>query len=269
MFDNPWVPALSALFVWWFSTGAILIAVRYADRHGARACTVATLAALPLFGTGLYGFYATFHDTSVSGAYLAFLSAIAVWGWVELAFLTGIITGPNVYACPEKLPEWQRFIRAWGTIAYHEMLLVATMILILLVGWGAENAFGIWTFLVLFFARVSAKLNLFFGVLKINVEFLPTPLAHLPSHFRSSRLNWFYPFAVTALTFATAFWLERMWAVDTLAEVTGYALLSAITALALLEHALMVLSLPDEKLWRWMLPAPKPAHPNTVALKKK
>ncbi|MCD1627322.1 DUF3623 domain-containing protein [Seohaeicola saemankumensis] len=268
MFDNPWIAGLSALFVWWFSTGVILMAVRYADRHGARACTISTWAALPLFGLGLYGLYATFSDTSVTGAYLAFLSAIAVWGWIELAFLTGIITGPNARPCPEKLPEWERFIRAWGTIAYHEMLLVATMILILLVGWGAENAFGLWTFVVLFFARVSAKLNLFFGVPKINVEFLPSALAHLPSHFRLSRLNWVFPFSVTALTFAAACWLERLWAGETAGAITGFTLLTAITALALLEHWLMVLPLPDEKLWRWMLPAPKPAHPNTLPLEK-
>ena len=39
--------------------------------------------------------------------------------------------------------------------------------------------------------------------------------------------------------------------------LVGHALLAAITALALLEHWLMVLPLPDAKLWRWMLPAPK------------
>jgi putative photosynthetic complex assembly protein 2 len=33
----------------------------------------------------------------------------------------------------------------------------------------------------------------------------------------------------------------------------------ALTALALLEHWLMVLPLPDERLWRWMLPGPSNA----------
>jgi hypothetical protein len=46
--------------------------------------------------------------------------------------------------------------------------------------------------------------------------------------------------------------------------VVGFALLAAITALALLEHWLMVLPLPDEKLWRWMLPAPKPETTRTT-----
>ena len=45
-------------------------------------------------------------------------------------------------------------------------------------------------------------------------------------------------------------------AAETAAASAGYALLAAMTALALLEHLFMVLPLPDEKLWRWMLPAP-------------
>jgi putative photosynthetic complex assembly protein 2 len=268
MLDNPWIAGLVALFIWWFSTGVILLLVRYADKHGARACNVATAIALPVFGLGLWGLYSSFDDSSAMGAYLAFVSAIAVWGWIELAFLTGIITGPNSHRCPETIPEWERFIRAWGTIAYHEMLLVATMILIVLVGWGAENEFGLWTFVVLFFARVSAKLNLFFGVPKINVEFIPSPLSHLPSHFRLSRLNWLFPISITALTFAVSCWLERLWAAETMGDVIGFSLLGAITGLAMLEHWLMVVRLPDEKLWRWMLPAPKTDHIEKVPLRK-
>jgi putative photosynthetic complex assembly protein 2 len=34
----------------------------------------------------------------------------------------------------------------------------------------------------------------------------------------------------------------------------GHALLFALCALATLEHWLMVIPLPDAKLWRWMLP---------------
>ena len=37
-------------------------------------------------------------------------------------------------------------------------------------------------------------------------------------------------------------------------------LLSALTVLALLEHWFMVLPLPDQKLWRWMIPQPRSTH---------
>ncbi len=121
----------------------------------------------------------------------------------------------------------------------------------------SHNIFAFWTFAVLFFARISAKLNLFLGVPKINTEFLPSALSHLPSHFRNARLNWLFPLSITALSFAVACWLERIYSASNTADIIGFSLLSAFTALALLEHWFMVLPLPDEKLWRWMLPAPK------------
>lgn len=256
--DNPWIAALVALFLWWFATGILLVAVRLADRAGGRAHLALTLGTLPLLGVGIWALGASLADPGIMGVYLAFLAALAIWGWIELAFLTGVIAGPNRRDCPAHLPEWERFIRAWGTLAYHEMALVFALIAIGLVSQGAENAFAFWTFAVLFFARVSAKLNLYFGVPRINVEFLPARLSHLASHFRIAPINWVFPISVSALTFAVACWLERLWAAPDAATATGFALLAALSALALLEHWLMVLPLPDAKLWRWLLPAETP-----------
>ncbi len=267
MLNDPWIAALFALFIWWFSTGAILMAVRYADRRGPRAGHLATLCALPLLAAGVAGIL--YESTPVLSAetgeiehgantiYISFLSALAIWGWIEMAFLTGTVTGPNRLKCPENVPEWERFIRAWGTIAYHEMALVAALIGLWFFARESHNIFAFWTFAVLFFARISAKLNLFLGVPKINTEFLPSALSHLPSHFRNARLNWLFPLSITALSFAVACWLERIYSASNTADIIGFSLLSAFTALALLEHWFMVLPLPDEKLWRWMLPAPK------------
>ena len=255
---SPWIAALIALFVWWFSTGTILMAVKYADRAGPRARRITTWAALPLMGLGAYGAQWSMTQTDIFGVYVAFLSALALWGWIELAFLTGIITGPNTSALPPRTAEWERFIRAWGTVAYHEMLLAATLAGLGLLLWHMPNPFAFYTFAVLFFARVSAKLNLFLGVPRINVDFLPEALSHLPSHFRNAGMNWLFPISVTALTFAAACWLERLYAAEGAGHITGFALLTALTALAALEHWVMVLPIPDERLWRWMLPTPKP-----------
>lgn len=260
---SPWISALVALFFWWFFTGAILIAVRHADRAGQRAPLFCTFAALPILGLGAWGFLASMNTLSTPAVYIAFLSALAIWGWAELAFLTGIVTGPNPHPCPSHLPEWERFIRAWGTVAYHEMLLAVLLIAIWLVEDGAANPFASLTFTTLYVARISAKLNLYFGVPRINTEFLPRALGHLSSHFRISRLNWLFPISVTGLTAATAVWIHKAATGATPAEVAGYALIAALTALALVEHWLMVLPLPDEKLWRWMLPAPATNDPST------
>ena len=256
---TPWIAALIALFVWWFATGAILMVVKYADRHGLRARQWATIGGLPMLALGIWGYTASIADITTVGAYVGFLSALAIWGWIELAFLTGMITGPIQKPLPPDVGEGERFLRAWGTVAFHEILLVGALIIVMMDGWNAANTFGMWTFIILYFARVSAKLNLYFGVPKINTEFLPTALMHLPSHFRIARLNWVFPVSVTALTFAVACWLERLHASTTTGEAIGFALLTAITALALLEHWLMVLPLPDERLWRWMLPQDRSA----------
>ncbi|MDE3123849.1 MAG: DUF3623 domain-containing protein [Paracoccaceae bacterium] len=258
---SPWIAALVALFAWWFSTGAILVVVRHADRLGAAAHRLTVALGLPLLAAGLWGLFVTQHQTTVPAAYAGFAAALAVWGWIEMAFLSGVITGPNRRFCPPAAPEWERFLRAWGTIAYHEMLLIACAIAAGLAAVEAEHGFGLWTFIVLFFARVSAKLNLFFGVRKIHTEFLPRPLSHLPSHFRIRQMTWAFAVSVTLITLALGCWLERLAAARSPAEQVGFALLAAITALALLEHWLMVLPLPDERLWRWMLPKPADRRP--------
>ena len=51
--------------------------------------------------------------------------------------------------------------------------LLAALITLVLGTWGAENTFGMWTFAILYFARISAKLNLYLGVPKRQ---LPRPL---------------------------------------------------------------------------------------------
>ncbi len=112
-----------------------------------------------------------------------------------------------------------------------------------------------WTFVVLFVARITAKINVYLGVPNINEAFLPSPVRHLSSHFRKAPMNGFFPWSVTLLTFAAACWIERM--IDAPAgsgAAVGFALLAALTALALFEHWMMVLPLPDAALWSWAMP---------------
>jgi putative photosynthetic complex assembly protein 2 len=264
---NPWTAALITLFLWWFSTGAILWRVRQADRAGGAAHQVSVFLGLPLLLAGIWALGISLGDATAGGTYTAFLGALAVWGWIELAFLSGAITGPNREPCPPFTREGERFWRATMTIAWHEALLVAALALLAYAAWNAANPFGLYTFALLFFARLSAKLNLFFGVPRIHTEFLPRPLSHLASHFRHARMNWLFPLSVTGLTLAVACWLERAWSAPTEAALVGHALLAALTALALLEHWFMVLPLPDQKLWRWMLPD-SPAADTSIPARK-
>ena len=255
--NTPWIAALSAIFLWWFSTGLILWRVRRADNQGHQAHLWSVLLGLPLLLAGVVGLRETQSDTSAMGAYLAFLSALAVWGWVELAFLSGVITGPNRRICPQDASLSDRFFRAVGTILWHELLLIGLLSAMVILSHGAPNIFGLLTFSILFFARISAKLNLFFGVPRIHTEFLPRPLVHLASHFRRAQMNWVFPMSITALSYASYCFLERAYTATDTGTVIGFTLVSALTLLALLEHWFMVIPLPDQKLWRWMLPEHK------------
>ncbi len=257
MLENWGIAATIATFGWWFFTGAILVVIRLFDPAPLARRVGLCLASLPaVCVAGL------FYNWAISAAdtqhvYAAFFCVLVFWGWIEISFLSGVITGPIGSECPSGISEWERFIRAWGTVAYHEMLLLAAGLVLTWVTWGAENRFGLWIYYILYFARISAKLNLFFGVPRINIEFVPQAMRHLTSHFRISSINWFFPVSTSGLAFALACWLERLYAVDAIGDQIGFALLSAMTALALLEHWVMVLPVPDAKLWRWMLPAPK------------
>ena len=256
MIGSVTIAVLVAFFAWWISTGAILVVVRMADRRGKGSHVKFTIFAMTILLLGLWGYRSSLSTSDIRTTYIAFFSALAIWGWIELAFLSGVIAGPNKLKSPKVLPEYERFLRACGTVAYHELLLFSVLVWVASIGWGQENTIGLWTFVILYFARISAKLNLYFGVPRINTEFIPEKLMHLPSHFRQSEPNQFFPLAVTVLTFAVACWIELVFVSNSLPEKVGYSLLAALSTLALVEHWLMVVPLPDAKLWRWMLPAP-------------
>ncbi len=259
MFETPWIAALAALFLWWFATGILLWRVHAADRGGQDQHIWSVILSLPVFAAGVLGVNATLMDASPQAVWFAFLSALALWGWAELAFLSGIITGPNTRPCPAGLSGAERFRAAFGTIAFHEVLLAAILIALVLATIGAANPFAFWTFLVLFGARISAKLNLYLGVPRINTDFLPRPLAHLASYFRQGPVSGFFPLSVTLLALAVGCFLERLWRAHQAADagaIIGFTLLTMLTALALLEHWFMVWRVRDDKLWRWALPAP-------------
>ncbi|MEL7470263.1 MAG: putative photosynthetic complex assembly protein PuhE [Pseudomonadota bacterium] len=235
---------LFACFVWWFSTGAILWMVSRGSGRGALLLTA------PIAAGAFYALYEFAYQTGDLAAYGGFCAAIVLWGWFELAFLTGVITGPNTLPCPLGLKGMRRFLLAWGTIAHHELTLLLTAIALGSMVAGAPEQTGLWTFLILFFARISAKLNIYLGVSNLSHEMMPGALAHMKTYFADRRMNWLFPVSITLLTFAIACWIERAIAVD--GSGTGFILLAALTSLALVEHWLMVLPVRDSALWSWM-----------------
>lgn len=259
------IAALVALVVWWSATGAILLAVRRADRAGGAAHAATGICALPLLALGAAMVALSGQGTGLGHVYAAFLGALAVWGWIELAFLLGIVTGPERRRALPGVAGWARFSRALATVAHHELALLAGLALVAALTHGAPGRVALWTYGILFAARILAKLNLFLGVPRINTTFLPRRLSHLAGYFRQGPATPFYALSI-ALLAGLSIWLGLGVAdAASLPGAVAAALLAALAGLALVEHALMVLPLPDERLWRWMLPDAVPdTNPQTI-----
>ena len=114
-------PVLYALFVWWFSTGLILYLDGLPRRTFRRSLAVATGVAV----LALIGLAATRSMTTVAGAYVAFTCAILVWGWHEMTFLMGLVTGPRREACAEPCRGVRHVGHAVATVLHHELALLA------------------------------------------------------------------------------------------------------------------------------------------------
>jgi putative photosynthetic complex assembly protein 2 len=247
------VPILISLFAWWFFTGLILLLVNRAGRIGKAGYEAVVVLTVPFLALSVFGVVWSSFQATLTGVYVGFLSALGVWGWIELAFLTGVVTGPSRFRCPPETPGLLKFGLAIRALLHHEIAVLIGFAALVLMTWGAENTVGMWTYCVLFFARISAKMNIYLGVPNINIEFLPAPVKHLETYFTVGPMNRFFPLSVTLLTLATGCWMERaITAPDQIAQ-SGYVLLATLTSLALLEHWFMVVRLPDAALWRWLL----------------
>lgn len=254
MNDAGWAIAYT-LFVWWFSTGAIL----WLDGLPRRTFPVTMAGATVLLVAALWGLGHTRHDVSVSGAYCAFTCALLVWAWQEVAFLLGWVTGPRTAPCPPAARGWARAGHALQTVLYHELALIVLALGVWAATGGGANRVGWWTFLTLWLMRQSAKLNVFLGVRNLGENFLPEHLHYLKSYFRRAPLNALFPFSVTLATgAAAAVWWHLLDSKPPAAQAAGLALVGALLALGALEHWLLVLPLPTEALWRWGLTSHQP-----------
>ena len=251
----------AALFVWWFSTGAILYANGLPRRTHALSAALATV----VLAACLAGLWLSRDMATAAGAYIAFLSALGVWGWHELMFLTGFITGPRRTAVPEEGAGVSRFRAATEVNLYHELALALTLGLMAALVLPGTNPVGLATFAVLWVMRLSAKLNVFLGVRNLSEDFLPPHLAYLETYFRRRPMNALLPFSVAAGVVAASLVLHAAWSADASPfVVAGGTLIATLIALAVVEHLFMVAPFSVSGLWAWAMasrragPEPRP-----------
>ena len=245
------------LFLWWFLTGIILYTAKRLDLGDSKSRLTVVIVTLPLFFCAWYFYYHCLNGMSYSDIFCAFMASLFIWGWVELTFLTGVVAGIPLLEKREedRDTERDRFINGFRSIALNECLLISCLFLMALLSIGKENNFGLTTFLILYVARVSAKLNLFFGVPYINLHFLTAPLKHIATFCRVAPVGFFFIASTIMLCLMFVFLVGFTYSAQAMSELQfGYLLLSTLSALAVLEHLFMALPFKDATLWNWMLP---------------
>jgi putative photosynthetic complex assembly protein 2 len=113
--------------------------------------------------------------------------------------------------------------------------------------------------------HLSARLNVFLGVRNISEEFVPKHMDILKGFLRKRRMNVLFPFSVTGLGLLTFYLVNLPASFET-------TMLATLSVIGLLEHVLLMLPLPIERLWHWSLsrqtkPEPKPkSNPPRIAI---
>jgi putative photosynthetic complex assembly protein 2 len=184
---------------------------------------------------------------------VAFACALVLWGWHELSFLMGFVTGPNRNPCPPDARGWQRFRLAAATLIYHEVAMFVCLLVMMAATWGKPNQTATLTFLLLFVMRLSAKFNIFAGVPHLSTEMMPDHMRYLASYFRIAPPRGVFVASVSGIAVLAAWLADKALSSDG-GIATGYALSFALVALAFIEHGFLVVPWQDTAIFRWAMP---------------
>ncbi len=240
---------LFALFVWYFSTGVIL----YLDGLPVRTFRWSMAGVTVLLGLALHALTLGSDDATPFGAYLGFTCGVLAWAWQEMAFLMGFLTGPRRHGCAEGCHGWRHFGHGVLAVLYHELAIVAGAVLVVAASWGGANQVGVWTYMILWGMRESAKLNVFLGVRNLNEEFLPARMAFLRAYMTKKPMNLLFPVSVTLASVLAVLLVQRAHDAAGDFAATCFTFLATMLVLGLVEHWFLMLPVPFGELWRWGL----------------
>jgi putative photosynthetic complex assembly protein 2 len=189
-------------------------------------------------------------DTSTFAVALSFAAGLLAWGWTEMALYMGYITGPRKQRCVDGCSGVKHFGHAVSANLWHELVVILFAGLI----WLSGNSTAFWCFAMLWLMHLSARLNVFLGVRNISQEFVPDHMDVLKGFLRRRRMNALFPFSVFALAALTIHLALQP-------QTFPITMAATLAAIGLLEHILLMLPLPIEKLWHWSLSSKaKPDH---------
>lgn len=247
-------PLLLTLLLWWGSTAVIArMIVGHPQRYRG------LLQVFSLIGLGGLAAIVMLRDvTTGNSAMTALLAALAVWSWIEVTFLTGRVTGLAARRSDgsTRLVSQGFFARAAAALAailWHELLIIATVLVVAITTVGGANDLALSVLLLLWLMRSSAKLNLFLGVRNLGEGFFPPHLQHLLDFMRQRRMNPLMPVSLLLGLLLSIHFGNVALAAESAHGAAAATILGTLAALATLEHLLMILPVPAEALWRWSL----------------
>jgi putative photosynthetic complex assembly protein 2 len=245
------VPFIVTVAIWFIATGLIAWADNRERSTFSRSMMIGGAAGI----TGLVAILVASLSVEVWAVYLAFVGALMVWGWHELAFLTGACAGPRRGRADPGLTGIARFRQAAATVMHHEVALALTALLLISLSWDVPNQIGATVFVLMFAMRLISKINLFVGVPNTTSEMLPEHLAYLKSYFGPNRITLLLALSILGLGAMTAWFAGLALAAPVgSAEMVGASLLTTLALLGVLEHLFLALPFRDGMLWGWALP---------------
>ena len=159
-----------------------------------------------------------------------------------MSLYMGYITGPRKHRCAEGCSGVQHFGHAVSANLWHELLVIGFAVLI----WFSGNETALWCFVMLWLMHLSARLNVFLGVRNVSAEFVPEHMDVLKGFLRRRNMNALFPFSIFALTALTVYLAMQP-------QTFTITMAATLAAIGLLEHILLMLPLPIERLWHWSL----------------
>jgi putative photosynthetic complex assembly protein 2 len=181
-------------------------------------------------------------DNSTLAIAISFAAGLLAWGWTEMSLYMGFITGPRKHRCVDGCSGVKHFGHAVSANLWHELLVIGFALLI----WFSGNQTALWCFVMLWLMHLSARLNVFLGVRNVSAEFVPEHMDVLKGFLRRRNMNALFPFSIFALTALTVYLAIQP-------QTFSITMAATLAAIGLLEHILLMLPLPIERLWHWSL----------------
>ena len=181
-------------------------------------------------------------DLSTMAIATSFAAGLLAWGWTEMALYMGYVTGPRKHRCSEGCSGVSHFGHAVSANLWHELLVTGFAVLL----WFSGNDTALWCFVMLWLMHLSARLNVFLGVRNVSAEFVPAHMDVLKGFLRRRNMNALFPFSIFSLTGLTIYLAVQI-------QTFSVTMAATLAAIGLLEHILLMLPLPIERLWHWSL----------------